>query len=312
MDVITNYDMQCRLLAGDMFLLLSQESASQQQMKDFDLLPNCISLIQSSSQTKRVKQKVIKALLRLLADEELMEEFRVHGGIPVVVRIVSHIEQLNDIDHINLLLSCLPLLCTLCIHDYCAKLVVKCNGVYFLSRCLVREKTTEQQIQLNIQVLRTLRYLFSLESNRRLFKNLFPTHIFEVFINIGHYVHDLKAYTHLASLLESLPAEEFDVFHTNITSLNQNKEPLYNIGGYAVMELLGTGAYGSVYKAMKRSSKGLFALKVINVNHPCIGAARTQKEKDEKIRNIMSEVAMIHEKLMHPNIVHYYTCFQVM
>lgn len=34
----------------------------------------------------------------------------------------------------------------------------------------------------------------------------------------------------------------------NIEGIDQNKAPIFSIGGYAVLELLGSGAFGSVYK----------------------------------------------------------------
>ena len=41
---------------------------------------------------------------------------------------------------------------------------------------------------------------------------------------------------------------ERDVIRGNIESANQNRAPIFTIGGYAVLELLGSGAFGSVYK----------------------------------------------------------------
>ncbi len=35
---------------------------------------------------------------------------------------------------------------------------------------------------------------------------------------------------------------------SNIESINQLRAPIFSVGGYAVLELLGAGAFGSVYK----------------------------------------------------------------
>ena len=38
------------------------------------------------------------------------------------------------------------------------------------------------------------------------------------------------------------------MIQANIDATNQNKAPIFSLGGYAVLELLGSGAFGSVYK----------------------------------------------------------------
>ena len=51
---------------------------------------------------------------------------------------------------------------------------------------------------------RALRFLFSKERNRRLFKRVFPPDMFEMFIDIGHYNRDISAYKPLVKKINSL------------------------------------------------------------------------------------------------------------
>ena len=308
MDIIASYDEQSRLLAGDLFILLSLDHSSRQQIKDFDLLPNCITLIQSNN-AENVKQKIFKALQKILIDEELLEEFCVHGGVPIVVKEVSTRDRSH---HAGYLHSTLQLLCTMCVYDPCAKQIVECNGVYHIACHLVGGTSDrEQQKKLNANVLRTLRYLFSLESNRRLLKRLFPTHIFEAFIDVGHYKYSLDSYSHLCTMLESLTEDQTETLQTNISSLDKTKEPIGSIGGYLLLEMLGAGAYGIVYRVSKGQFGSFFALKEITATHPALGGVKTQQEKAEKTQRIISEVAMTQKNLSHPNVVRFYKCFQV-
>lgn len=308
-DIISNYDNTARLIAADLFLLLSLDSKSRQQIKDFDLLPSCIMLIQSM-QTEKVKQKVLKALQKILLDEELLEEFRNNGGIPILVKTLSMI----DTTHYEYLHSMLQLICTLCVYDPCAKQIADCNGIYYIARYLVGGTVVNiEQQKLNLNVFRTLRYLFSLESNRRLLKRLFPTHIFESFIDVGHYVFSLDAYDDLCALLETLSSDEIESLKENIASLDKTKEPVGSIGGYLLLEILGRGAYGVVYRVTKgaTSAGSFYAMKEISVSHPALGGSRSLKERAEKTERIVSEVAMTQKNLSHPNVVKFHKCFQV-
>lgn len=38
------------------------------------------------------------------------------------------------------------------------------------------------------------------------------------------------------------------LLQANVEALNHNKTPIFILGGYAVLERLGSGAFGSVYK----------------------------------------------------------------
>ncbi|NXV82688.1 NEK10 kinase, partial [Atlantisia rogersi] len=77
---------------------------------------------------------------------------------------------------------------------------------------------------------------------------LFPTDLFEIFIDIGHYVRDISAYEELVLKLNLLKEDELKQIAESIESMNQNKAPTKYIGNYAILEHLGSGAFGSVYK----------------------------------------------------------------
>ena len=262
-----------------------------------------------------VKQKVMAALERVLADDELVESFRSLAGIPLVLSLMKG--QVEEVEEMSVFQSCLSLLTRLCVHDACAKQIVECNGIYTISCQIVpppSQSDAAASKRLQSHSLRALRYLFSLESNRRYFKQLFPVQIFEAFINIGHYVHQLQAYSHLAELISSQSEEERKLLLANINSINQHNKAICTIGDYSVLELLGTGAYGSVYrvKPCKSASSVMYAMKEIKANHPALNTSKmASRQEDSGVQQIKSEVAMIKENLRHSNIVGYYKCFQV-
>ncbi|XP_010157074.1 PREDICTED: serine/threonine-protein kinase Nek10-like, partial [Eurypyga helias] len=154
---------------------------------------------------------------------------------------------------------------------------------------------------------RALRFLFSMERNRHIFKRLFPTGLFEIFIDIGHYVRDISAYEELVSKLNLLKEDELKQIAENIESMNQNKAPTKHIGNYAILEHLGSGAFGSVYKVRKHNGQNLLAMKEVNLHNPAFG--KCKKDRDSRVKNIVSELTIIREQLYHPNVVRYYRTF---
>ncbi|NWH60265.1 NEK10 kinase, partial [Geococcyx californianus] len=154
---------------------------------------------------------------------------------------------------------------------------------------------------------RALRFLFSMERNRHIFKRLFPTDLFEIFIDIGHYVRDISAYEELVSKLNLLKEDELKQTAENIESMNQNKAPTKYIGNYAILEHLGSGAFGSVYKVRKHNGQNLLAMKEVNLHNPAFG--KDKKDRESSVKNIVSELAIIKEQLCHPNVVRYYRTF---
>ncbi|NWW82331.1 NEK10 kinase, partial [Climacteris rufus] len=91
-------------------------------------------------------------------------------------------------------------------------------------------------------------YIVSKRQKNLNLSRLFATDFFEIFIDIGHYVHDIRAYEGLVSKLNSLKEDVLKQIAESIEGIDQNKTPTRHVGNYAILEHLDSGAFGSVYK----------------------------------------------------------------
>ncbi|XP_024917349.1 serine/threonine-protein kinase Nek10 isoform X2 [Cynoglossus semilaevis] len=181
------------------------------------------------------------------------------------------------------------------------------NGIFIIAKLVLPKSAGAKATSLQCFAFRTLRFLFSVERNRHMFKRLFPTDLFELFIDVGHYVRDLAAYERLQTKVSLYPEEELDRLRESIMAVDQNRPPLKIINGYSVLDHLGTGAFGSVFKVRKQSGQNLLALKEVNLHNPVFG--KDKKSRDSNVDKIVSELTIIKEQMTHPNIVKYYRTF---
>ncbi|XP_077125065.1 serine/threonine-protein kinase Nek10 isoform X5 [Ranitomeya variabilis] len=224
---------------------------------------------------------------------------------------------------LSLQAACCAALTELVLNDTNAHQVVQENGVYIIGMLILPSRQHDciksKCTILQCYAFRALRFLFSMERNRDLFKRysmhtvnttqqrFFPPDLFEMFIDIGHYIREISAYEDLVSKLNALPEDELKQVSDSIEGINQNKTPTKFIGNYAILDHLGSGAFGSVYKVRKRSGQNLFAMKEINLHNPAFG--KDKRDRENNAENIVSELTIIREQLCHPNIVRYYRTF---
>ena len=65
--------------------------------------------------------------------------------------------------------------------------------------------------ELQLHCLRCLRFLYSVEKNRKAFKVIFPPNIFGAFIDVGNYNKEFQAYIPLLKRLnKKLPVENLE------------------------------------------------------------------------------------------------------
>jgi serine/threonine protein kinase len=174
-------------------------------------------------------------------------------------------------------------------------------------------------------IARILRLIFSLEKNRKYFIHLFPTKLLSIFIDIGNYKHSLNLYSSFIAELNSISDQDLkDIINKSInliTMINEHQhQQEKTIGGYSVLELIGKGGFGQVYKVklgsqyfamkeIKLEEKELTILNSLNNNNIASNNIPNQQQFSPLvIEKAISEIE-IWKDLDHPNIVKYYTSF---
>ena len=117
-------------------------------------------------------------------------------------------EELMEIQYSLKSASCAALM-ELVLNDANGQHIILANGLYYLGllilppckQCVGKERKWAKNLQRN--AFRALRFTFSMERNRRLFKRLFPPDLFDMFISVGHYIKDLSAYKTLVEKINS-------------------------------------------------------------------------------------------------------------
>ena len=242
-------------------------------------------------------------------DTENVREYRDLGLASILLEIVE------SKDHPLEVINALKLLTEMTLDDETC-IYIRTQGAKTVSKCIVKyhpikfsKKVNEEmklgfyEIQLN--ALLCMRFLYSIERNRKVFKKVFPPQVFASFIDVGNYLKEVVAYQPTLTLINALSEEEVQQMEQNI---NQMKDASDNapreIGGYLVGEFIGKGAFGYVYEATKGSNK--YAIKEI----PLVDFEQDFEESTkEKIAEKLSKEVAIYKNLNHPNIIKYYTSF---
>ncbi|KAM9852045.1 serine/threonine-protein kinase Nek10 [Aulostomus maculatus] len=335
--ILQEYDLLSKRMSAELLRLLSPVRQVRDQLRELEGLPVLLSLLHS--QHLKLLWSVAWVLVQLCEDPDTRTEIRSWGGVQPLLRLLSSdwqfvcdrlsVETLSisnaagriQKEQIREELSsheegsntaavqsaCCTALTELSLDDASAHHIVQENGIYIIAKLILPQNSGAKVSSLQRYAFRALRFLFSVERSRHLFKRLFPTDLFELFIDVGHYVRDLTAYEGLQTKVSSYTEEELVSLRESITAVDQNQPALKLINGYAILDHLGTGAFGSVFKVRKQSSQNLLALKEVNLHNPAFG--KDKRSRDMNVEKIIAELTIIKEQMTHPNIVKYYKTF---
>ncbi|XP_071591571.1 LOW QUALITY PROTEIN: serine/threonine-protein kinase Nek10 [Heliangelus exortis] len=337
--ILHEYDLLSKRLTAELLRLLCAESQVREQIKMCEGVPVLLSLLHSDH--IKLLWSIVWILVQVCEDPETSAEIQIWGGIKQLLHIlqgernlvsdrssvgslssanaagrIQHLQLSDDLNPdemqentFSLQAACCAAITELVLNETNAYQVVQANGIYTIAKLILpnKETNTEKANLLQCYAFRALRFLFSMERNRQIFKRIFPTDLFEIFIDIGHYVRDIGAYEELVSKLNLLKEDELKQISESIESMNQNKAPTKHIGNYEILEHLGSGAFGSVYKVRKHNGQNLLAMKEVNLHNPAFG--KDKKDRESSVKNIVSELTIIREQLYHPNVVRYYRTF---
>uniref|UniRef100_A0A4W4DZA4 Protein kinase domain-containing protein n=1 Tax=Electrophorus electricus TaxID=8005 RepID=A0A4W4DZA4_ELEEL len=334
LEILQEHETLSKRLSAELLRLLCPIPYVREQVRQSEGVPVLLSALHTDH--LKLLWSTAWALVQLCQDPESSADICAWGGVQQLLHILqgertyvsdgSSIETLSSanvagrlhVQHLSGQISlpeaeentvalhsaCCAAITELALDDTAAHHVVQENGVYIISKLILPHGSTTGQ---KCYAFRALRFLFSIKRNRHVFKSLFPPELFEMFIDVGHYVRDITAYEPLREKVSLLSTEELDGLREKIEAVNQNRTPLKIINGYSILHHLGSGAFGSVFKVRKQGVQNCLALKEVNLHNPAFG--HDKKSRDSNVEKIVSELTIIKEQMAHPNIVKYLKTF---
>jgi hypothetical protein len=163
------------------------------------------------------------------------------------------------------------------------------------------DKTREGYRVLACQCLYCLRLLFSVPKNTRYFKMVFPTFMYARFVDITSINKERDVLDKLFDELLTLKGAEIEMMKDALENLEfsiieaeAGDNALKMVAGYRLVEVVGQGAYGKVYSAIKDGVK--YAVKEIPLD-------------TQDMDRITAEVNIL-RGISHPNVANYVDAFK--
>lgn len=324
--IMCEYDAPFNHIAGKLLQMMSKTTEGKNELRRLGSVSVLMSLIRRSSD-QAILESSLRILGCLLSDTLAVEEFRDLGGVPILLALLIPNSTARISDELRFqqpAVTCLvcSALTKLATDDVGSRQIQDFNGFYLLGKLLtdthdfsMEERSSRPICEISAHAFRVLRFLFSTAHNRKTFQHLFQAEMFGAFIDIGHYMQDIRMYRHLAHAWLSMPSSLVKITLSSLEDINADRrgtgpKPLRVIHGYVVDELLGTGAFASVYRVHKEKDclNTVFAMKELDTGIDRDTFGESLKQVTASVGRVAMEIEIL-SKLEHPNIVNYHESF---